>query len=168
MSSALAALAGVCFVVLGRWIYRNPRSLYVREVHASPDAPLPRLGAKVFGTLAIFIGSYAVVAGIADLVVASSGTMVVTGAIIVAAISAFLLTPTVKSGRSSETGQRPLTMRAKLLIAVLVAVGTLFTAAVLILIRVGDSALIPLASMIAGGISVAAIAAVLWLPKRAA
>lgn len=167
MSSALAALAGVCFVVLGRWIYRNPRSLYVREVHASPDAPLPRLGAKVFGTLAIFIGSYAVVAGIADLVVASSGTMVFTGAIIVAAI-AFLLTPTVKSGRSSETGQRPLTMRAKLLIAVLVAVGTLFTAAVLILIRVGDSALIPLASMIAGGISVAAIAAVLWLPKRAA
>jgi hypothetical protein len=62
MSSTIVALvAGIGFILLGRWIYRNPKTLYVRPVHASPDAPLLRIGGKSFrhpGHLHRFVRSF--------------------------------------------------------------------------------------------------------------
>lgn len=162
----VAVVAGIGFILLGRWIYGSPKTLYVRAVDSSPDAPSLRFGAKLFGTLAIFIGSYAVVAGIADLLIHRALVVIALG-LIIAATSAWLLRPAVKSVPALGKRQ-PLTLRSRLLIAVLLGIAFLFTATVLILIRVGDGARIPLASMIAGGISVIAIAGVLWLPKRTA
>lgn len=166
VSTVFALAAFIGFILFGRWIYGNPAALYVKSIHASPDVRSLRIGAKVFGTLVIFIGSYAVAARIADFWTDSTVTVIALGSI-VATISAWRLRPSTKSSTISTVGQRLGTPpRAKLLAAVVVGLGVLFTATVMILTELGHGALIRVAGMIAGGVSVAAIAAILWLPKR--
>lgn len=167
MTTTIFGLAGgVVFILLGRWIYVNPKALYVSSLHKSTDSPSLKLAAKVFGTLAIFVGSYAAVVAIADLVIRQAAVAVVLG-LSLAALSTRFLRPTVKPVPSPGMAQRSgAPSRARLLVAVMLGFGAFFTATVLILIKLGDGRFIPLASAIAALTSAAAVAAILWLPKR--
>lgn len=168
MVTALFALtAGIGFILLGRWIYRHPAALYVKSIHASPDVPSLRIGAKAFGTLAIFVGAYAVAARAAGFWTHSTVAVIVLG-LTIGILSAWFLRPPSKSSTILTVGQKLSTSpRAKVLVAVLLGLGVLFTVIVTVLTELGHGALIRVASMIAGAVSVAVIAAILSLPKRA-
>jgi len=162
-----ALVVGSAFILVGRWIYANPKALQVASLHADPDSRFLRVGAKVFGVLAIFIGSYSTAVAMAGLVIREAVVTVSLG-LVLAALSAWVLRPETQSGLTPATGQRtPRPTRGKLLIAVVLSLAALFTGAILVLIRFGEGRLVPLVSTIAALTFAAAIAAILWFPKRA-
>jgi hypothetical protein len=59
-----AVVAGLSFVILGRWMYTNPTKVYPTWVSSKPDSRLLQQCVRAFGTAIIFGGAYAVAAGI--------------------------------------------------------------------------------------------------------
>lgn len=63
LTNSLTILVGACFVLLGRWLYRNPRNLF-RFGFLNPEHPGVQKLARVYATFFIFFGMFAV-AGVA-------------------------------------------------------------------------------------------------------
>ena len=157
---------GVALILIGRWIYRNPRSLFVSSIHGSPNSQSLKVGARVIGTVAIFLGSYAITVPIIDLIIRSAAVVTIAG-LALAGFGAWFLRPAVEPSLKPEIENKPgPPSRKKLLVVTVVALGSSFTIALLILIRLGQHKLVPLAGTIAAFTIAAAIAAIIWFPKR--
>lgn len=60
-------IAGCAFILLGRWIYRNPKKLYPNWLYNNPDHPFHVGFARVFAIMAMVLGSFAVLGSINSL-----------------------------------------------------------------------------------------------------
>lgn len=171
ISSAIFGLAGgVAFILLGRWIYSNPKqAFYIRSLYTDPDSSFLRVGAKIIGTFFIAGGSCAaVVIALGSLMNPNSTAWLILplGA---AVLSGWLLRPrTVEAPRAvaepaAATRDGLLTPRRKLLIAWAFGGGGIFTAAVAVLLLTGESRLIPVVVMVSALVMVFALTAVLWM-----
>jgi len=168
-SNILGVVGGVLVVLVGRWIYANPKgALYVRSIHSSPDTPFLKLAAKIFGTLAIFIGSYGVAAAAAGLVTERAMVIVPLG-LLAGVVGTWFLRPAVKEVPTveAEVEKAHVRTRQKLLIVVTLGFAVFSMLTVVALLKFGVGRLIPLVTLIQGFALIAAIAAILWLPKRA-
>jgi Cytochrome oxidase complex assembly protein 1 len=58
LTASLTVLAGVCFVLLGRWLYRNPRKLFLGWSFLNPEHPDVQKLARAYATFVIFFGLF--------------------------------------------------------------------------------------------------------------
>ena len=58
LTISLTAVVGVCFVLLGRWLYKNPSKLF-RWGFLNPEHPGVQKLARVYATFFIFFGMFA-------------------------------------------------------------------------------------------------------------
>jgi len=61
-----ALFAGVAFILLGRWMYGNPTRVYPNWLPSDPKSHFHARFVRGFATVVIFVGSYAVMAGISE------------------------------------------------------------------------------------------------------
>jgi hypothetical protein len=59
LTISLTMVAGVCFIWLGRWLYRNPRKLLPGWGFLNPEHPGVQKLAKAYATFSIFFGLFA-------------------------------------------------------------------------------------------------------------
>ena len=59
LTISLTILAGVCFVLLGRWLFRNPRKLFPGWGFLNPEHRSVQKLARAYATFVIFFGLFA-------------------------------------------------------------------------------------------------------------
>jgi hypothetical protein len=95
-------LAGSAFVLLGRWIYKNPKKVYPNWLYSNPDSLFLTGFARVFATMVIFVGSCAVIIALVSHLL--PGYMLVIVALAGAIASAWLLRPPVQAAEAPTVG----------------------------------------------------------------
>jgi hypothetical protein len=92
MSETLfAVVAGVLFVILGRWMCKSPTKVYPSWVSSKPDSQFFPRFFRAFATAIIFAGAYSAVAGIAGLFLRD--TAVIGSGLLAGFASAWFLRP---------------------------------------------------------------------------
>jgi hypothetical protein len=89
----LPIIFGLCFVLLGRWLYKNPGKLFPGWGLLNPEHPQVQKLSRVYATFLIFVGAFASVVG--AFVLTRSAPWVSFLAFPVAVIAAWLLRPRV-------------------------------------------------------------------------
>lgn len=89
----LPIIFGVCFVLLGRWLYKNPSKLFPGWGLLNPDHPGVKKLSRVYATLLIFVGTFASVAAAFVLIRSAPGMSLL--AFPAAIVAAWLLRPKV-------------------------------------------------------------------------
>ncbi len=149
-------LGGGGFVVLGRWIYSNPTTMYVSSLGAGRENSLPELGARIFATLLIFLGSFGATAAPAAMLLHRAAAITLTAAT-AGALGAWLLRPRVVAAPRGAAGSPEgvktrrgpsLTRKGKVLLATMAAGVVLSTAEALGLPALGRGALWPDAALV--------------------
>lgn len=102
----LPIVIGVCFVLLGRWLYKNPSKLFPGWGLLNPEHPTVKKLSRVYATLLIFVGTFASVAAAFVLIRAPGMSLLAFPAAVVAA---WLLRPRVPQRESSvaTAGDQP-------------------------------------------------------------
>jgi hypothetical protein len=136
----IALIEGTVLVLLGRWVYRNPRKVYPSSMYRNPDSPIAQIPIKTFGVMAIFVGSAVALLAIGQTVLGPDKNLVF--AMIGSAAATWLLRPRTKrhlvaiSGDSLQTTSGAdtdiLTKKGKQTLAV--AVGVAVAAAIITLV----------------------------------
>lgn len=99
MESIMLVLAlGTVFILLGRWLYRNPTRLYPGWGILNPEDPRVKKVARAYGTFVIFFGTLAISA------VLLRGPYVVLLAIPIAIAGAWFLRPRLPETTSEVVG----------------------------------------------------------------
>jgi hypothetical protein len=94
MSGLLFGLiGGSVFVLLGRWMYRNPKKVHPNWMYSNPDHPLLIGSARVFATMAMFFGSFVCI--LALLTCMAPGALTVIVAMVGAIVASWFLRPQV-------------------------------------------------------------------------
>lgn len=152
MSTAMLGLiAGVAFVLLGRWIYARPETFYANSLQANSEGSLPRLVAKVFAVLLIFLGSYAAVVAPAETFI--HGAVAITSLGLVAGTLASLFLRPRAGGAvgtgpvaspAARTKQGPiLTRKGKVFLATMIGGCVVMGAETFLLPVIGRAGLVP-------------------------
>ena len=92
----LPMIFGVSFVLLGRWLYKNPNKLLPGWGLLNPEHPGVKKISRVYATLLIFVGTFASVAAALILIRSARGMSLL--ALPAAILAAWLLRPKVPQG----------------------------------------------------------------------
>lgn len=98
----LPMILGLSFVLLGRWLYKNPSKLFPGWGLLNPEHPGVKKISRVYATLLIFVGTFASVA--AALVLARSAPGMSLLALPAAIVAAWLLRPKVPQSELPVAG----------------------------------------------------------------
>lgn len=147
----LGLLWGVGFIVLGRWIYKNPKTMYVSSLSARSDSPFREFVARLFATLLIFLGSLGAATALASLLLHRALAITLIGAAAGALGAVFLRpglgTAPLIAARTTEpalAGRGPLlTRKGKLFLVTMIGGGVAVGAETFVLPAVGKAALTP-------------------------
>jgi Cytochrome oxidase complex assembly protein 1 len=92
----LPIILGLCFVLLGRWLYKNPGKLFPGWGLLNPEHPRVQKLSRVYATLLIFVGTFASVAAAFVLIRSAPGMSLL--AFPAAVVVAWFLRPKVPQG----------------------------------------------------------------------
>jgi hypothetical protein len=95
----LPIIFGICFVLLGRWLYKNPGKLFPGWGLLNPENPRVQKLSKVYATFLIFVGAFASVAAAFALIRSAPGMSLL--ALPTAVVAAWFLRPKVQKGEFS-------------------------------------------------------------------
>lgn len=93
-------IAGTVFVLLGRWMYKNPKRVYPNWLYSNPDHPYLIGGVRVFATMAMFVGSFALISTVVSHLLPES--LIVIVALAGAILSAWFLRPDMPQPEAAE------------------------------------------------------------------
>jgi Cytochrome oxidase complex assembly protein 1 len=117
-------LAGSAFILLGRWMYGNPKKIYPNWLYNNPDHPFLFGLVRAFATLMMFIGSGAVVSAITSRVL--PGALVLMAMLAGGIAGAWFLRPRLQengqSSASASIGSGFLSNKGKWVLGISVAV----------------------------------------------
>jgi len=172
-SAIIGLVGGTVFILLGRWIYANPKKVYTSSLYANPDSPFLKFGVRLFATLLIFIGSYAAALWSVALVV-HLGTTAVIIALVAALLGGWSLRPQVIAlphvavGAPAAGTQKHggfMTRKGRSLTIMALGISTVVFATILALFVSGQGRLMPVVAIVATLISALVVAVVLWFVK---
>ncbi|MGC2247969.1 MAG: cytochrome c oxidase assembly factor Coa1 family protein [Terriglobales bacterium] len=89
----LPIIFGICFVLLGRWLYKNPGKLFPGWGLLNPENPRVQKLSRIYATFLIFVGAFASLAVALGLIRSAPGMSLL--AFPAAAVAAWFLRPKV-------------------------------------------------------------------------
>jgi hypothetical protein len=105
LTTLLPMVFGVCFVLLGRWLYKNPSKLFPGWGLLNPEHPGVKKLSRAYATFLIFFGALASVAAAFVLIRSAPGMSLL--AFPAAVVAAWLLRPKVPQREFSVGGDQP-------------------------------------------------------------
>jgi hypothetical protein len=141
MATIVFVVNGFVFILLGRWIYKNPTKLHPSWAYSNPNHPILTGFARVFAMILVLIGTALIASTIAELLPQSTRMIVVLGGSIAAA---WILRPRIQeqivsSASESDVSQVQvkrgfLSTKGKWVLAISAIVGVSFTLVIFALI----------------------------------